>query len=342
MVHPDKNAIRRSGLTIYDRIPSGRPDLYIASKKLEEILKESLVGFSLSGLALRTRSKVVKTEVCKAIGYPVPGSFKRTQPRFPGQNFDVYIQKSNNLQIWNEELDASRRYVIVRVDEDTRIGNVRVISGAELAKLDRTGTLTQKYQATLDVGAEACELVSREDTISAEFIGQESSARLIDPTEDPSLRSLIPIQTLFGILKCTIGMEIDYVGMDQERNRGSLLHEIVAKLLGYPGYADKGTFPDIPHQLLEIKLQTSRTIDLGLVTPDSLQALDYPAMDGDIVLRHCDVRYALFYGELTGNRVRITNFYLTTGRDFFLRFRRFEGNVLNKKLQIPLPPNFFI
>ena len=342
MVYPDKNAIRRSGLTIYDRIPTERPDLYIASKKLEEILKESLIGISLSGLALRTRSKVVKTEVCKAIGYPVPGSFKRTQPRFPGQNFDVYIQKSNNLQIWNEELDASRRYVIVRVDEDNRIGNVRVISGAELAKLDRTGTLTQKYQATLDVSAEACELVSREDAIPAERIGQKLSVRLIDPTEDPSLDSLIPIQTLFGILKCTIGMEIDYMGMDQERHRGSLLHETVTKLLGYPGYADKGTFPDIPHQLLEIKLQTSRTVDLGLVTPDSSQALDYPAMDGNIVLRHCDVRYALFYGELTGNRVRITNFYLTTGRDFFSRFRRFEGTVLNKKLQIPLPSDFFI
>ena len=53
MIHPDKNTIRRSALTIYDRIPSGRPDLYIASKKLEKILKESLVGLSLSGLALR-------------------------------------------------------------------------------------------------------------------------------------------------------------------------------------------------------------------------------------------------------------------------------------------------
>ena len=341
MVYPDKDTIRRSGLTIYDHIPPERPDLYIASNALEKILKESLVGISLSGLALRTRSKVVKTEICKAIGYPVPGSFKKTQPRFPGQNFDVYIQKSNNLQVWNEDLDASRRYVIVQVDEDYRIGNVRVISGAELAKLDRTGAVTQKYQAALDVGAEVCELVSKEDVIPAELIGQESSARLVDPTEDPSLSSLIPIQILFEILKCTIGMEIDYLGMDQERNRGSVLHETVTNLLGYPVYADKGTFPDIPHQLLEIKLQTSRTIDLGLVTPDSLQALDYPAMDGSIVLRHCDVRYALFYGELTGNLVRITNFYLTTGRDLFSRFRRFEGKVLNKKLQIPLPSGFF-
>ena len=72
MVYPDENAIRRSGLTIYDRIPAERPDLYIASKKLEEMLEESLVGISLIGLALRTRSKVVKTEVCKAIGYSVP------------------------------------------------------------------------------------------------------------------------------------------------------------------------------------------------------------------------------------------------------------------------------
>ena len=45
MVNYDKNAIKRSGLTIYDHIPAERPDLYIASKKLEwEILKESLVG----------------------------------------------------------------------------------------------------------------------------------------------------------------------------------------------------------------------------------------------------------------------------------------------------------
>jgi hypothetical protein len=130
-------------------------------------------------------------------------------------------------------------------------------------------------------------------------------------------------------------MEIDYLGMDQERNRGSALHETITNLLGY------SVFPDIPHQLLEIKLQTSRTIDLGLVTPDSIQALDYPAMDGSIVLRHCDVRYALFYGEMIGNLIKISNFYLTTGRDFFSKFRRFEGRVLNKKLQIPLPSGFF-
>ena len=68
MIYPDVHAIRRSGLTIYDPIPAERQELFIASKALEGILRESLVGFSLEGLALRTRSKVIKTEICKAIG----------------------------------------------------------------------------------------------------------------------------------------------------------------------------------------------------------------------------------------------------------------------------------
>ena len=41
--------------------------------------------------------------------------------------------------------------------------------------------------------------------------------------------------------------------------------------LGYSRYEDKGQFPDIRHQLLEVKLQTSPTIDLGLVLPSSTE-----------------------------------------------------------------------
>jgi hypothetical protein len=32
---------------------------------------------------------------------------------------------------------------------------------------------------------------------------------------------------------------------------------------------------------------------------------------------------------------------LTTGESFFTRFTQFQGKVLNKKLQIPLPRDFF-
>lgn len=144
--------IRQSGLTIYDLAPSQRGDLWIPTARLERLLDAAMKGIVLAGLPLRTRSKVVKEHVCRALGYPVPRTFRRTQPRFPGQHFDVYVQKSGNLQIWNEELEPVRRYVVVCVGEDETVTRVRVVIGEDLARLDTTGTLTQKYQARMIPG----------------------------------------------------------------------------------------------------------------------------------------------------------------------------------------------
>lgn len=121
---------------------------------------------------------------------------------------------------------------------------------------------------------------------------------------------------------------------------GAELHRAICRALGYANYEDDGSFPDITAQIVEVKLQTSTTIDLGLVTPDSTEALDLPPIGG-AYLRHCDVRYAVFYGKTDGTTVTLTQLVLVTGRDFFNRFTRFEGKVLNKKLQIPLPSDFF-
>src|SRR5687767_2301794 len=92
--------IRRSRLTIYDPITIGDPALWIPTPELQTLLDTRLRGISLAGLPLRTRSKFIKEQVCQVLGYPVPKTFRKTQPRFLGQMFDTYIQKSNNLQIW--------------------------------------------------------------------------------------------------------------------------------------------------------------------------------------------------------------------------------------------------
>ena len=60
------------------------------------ILRDGLMGLDLN-YPLRTRSEVLKSRICEILGYPVPTSFKKSKPRFPGQDFDTYIQKSNNL-----------------------------------------------------------------------------------------------------------------------------------------------------------------------------------------------------------------------------------------------------
>ena len=335
-------AIRRRRLSIYHRIEIGDPELWIPTPELELLLNAAMSGISLAGLPLRTRSKLVKEHVCRSLGYPVPSSFKKTQPRFPGQRLDTYVQKSNNLQIWNEELAPTRRYVIVRVADDNVITKIKVVAGDALALLDTTGTLTQKYQAQLIVGSEKAELITDKDTemLRAFVRSDVSLSGRASPVNHPRKGQLLSIGEIFQRLLPLVGDSFVDIGYDQERNRGAMLHKLVCQHLGYADYQDDGQFPDVRHQLLEVKLQTSPTIDLGLVSPNSVEALDVPKIK-DRQIRHCDVRYALFCAETNGNNVTLTHFLLSTGESFFTRFRQFQGKVLNKKIQIPLPTHFF-
>ena len=336
-------SIRDSGLTIYDRVEPDHPRLWIPTADLESLLSSRLSGLSLAALPPRTRSKFVKEHVCKALGYPVPSSFRRTQPRFPCQHFDVYVQKSNNLQIWNEELAPARRYVIVRVAPGDVVTDVKVVTGATLLTLDTTGTRTQKYQARVIAGADTAMLVSGQDTANirrlvAPRIHVPSDA---DPLDDPKIGQLMAIRALFDRLRPLIGAQFYHLGSDQERNRGGALHALVSQRLGYDDFKDDGRFPDIRHQLIELKLQLSPTIDLGLTLPTSTEPLPgMPLVDG-VTIRICDVRYVLFCGLKEAENVTLTHLFVTTGERFFDRFQPFRGNVLNKKIQINLPVAFF-
>lgn len=334
--------ISNSGLTIDCHIEVGDPKLWIPTPDLEDILHLGMVGFDVANLPNRTRSKVLKGRVCQVLGYPVPPSFPKHQPRFTGQKFDVYGQKSNNLQVWNEGLSPTRRYVLVRIDAHGLVTQVRVVTGDELALLDRTGTLTKKYQARLSLGVSAAELVTPTDTsaLLPHLNAQSVDLTKASPTDYPDHGKLLSIGEVFERLKKGLGESFVDAGHDQERNRGAALHGLVCKLLGYQSYQDSGQFPDVRHQLIEVKLQTATTIDLGLVLPSSEEPLDMPQL-GDTQIRACDARYALFYGVTNGQSVTLTHLFLTTGQQFFERFPQFGGKVLNGKLQIPLPRGFF-
>ena len=182
-----KNAIRSSGFDIYSSIKVGDAQFWIPTRHLEKLLNQGLTGLDLSGLALRTRSKIVKSAVCDALGYPVPKSFKRTKPQFLGQQFDVYAQKSTNLQIWNEELSLTRRYAIIQISDQDIVLRVKVVNGQELTLLDTTGTITHKYQAALVVRADTRELVSAKDTpsILPHVHSGATFAKSVSPVDDP-------------------------------------------------------------------------------------------------------------------------------------------------------------
>lgn len=331
--------ISEHGLSIYDSIELDDKYLYIPSGELERILSNRLVGFSLSGLPLRTRSKIVKQEICKALGYPVPNSFKKTQPRFLGQNFDVYVQKSLNVQIWNEAIDTERRYVFLQVNDADVVTCVRVITGEELVKYDRTGTLTSKYQATMNAYNKSY-LFSTYDTdkVSSYIIDPADPLIEVDPNSYPNRTQLLRISEVYRRLLPMVGKNIDYLDAVQERNRGAELHQMVCNYLGYSSYNDNGNYPDVANQLLEIKLQTSPTIDLGLHSPTDGR----PVMDiGGMLFCSDDVRYAIFSSEVCGNRIFLKHLYVVSGQDFPKYFPLFGGKGKNIKIQLSLPYLFF-
>lgn len=335
-------AIQASGKTIYDPISVGDPDLWIPTEDLEALLHKGLNGFDVAGLPNRTRSKIVNQEICKVLGYPVQKTFKRVRPRFPGQQFDIYTQKARNVQVYNEELSSMRRYVLIGISDSGVVYKVKVIDGLTLAKFDNTGTLTKKYQARILGGvSEVCKLVTPTDTKALiPHLVATQAPRLTDPSAEPESGNLLPIAQVFSRISTLVGETFEDPGGDQERNRGAVLHQLVCSSLGYPIYRDNGQFPDVRHQLLEVKLQTSPTIDLGLVLPDSEDPLAVQRL-GTLQPQHCDTRYAVFYGETDGQTVTITNLVVTTGEGFFRGFRQFGGKVVNEKQQITLPKDFF-
>jgi hypothetical protein len=198
------------------------------------------------------------------------------------------------------------------------VTGVRVVTGEVIAQLDRTGTLTHKYKARSRAPVSGSCLVSLADT---EFVQREMRGKPSSFAPD-----FLRIRDLYDTLAGLVGTTVVNPGSDQERHRGWALHQAVCARLGKPSACESGQFPDIPDQLLEVKLQTAPTIDLGLVCPDSTKTIaDSPKF------RHCDVRYAVFYGAITGRSVRLDHLVMTSGADFFTFFRRFEGRVRNAR-----------
>lgn len=336
------NNIKDSGLTIHSPITIGDPNLWIPDEYLEQLLNISMCGQNVE-YPLRTRSKIIKQWICEALGYPIEKTFPKHQPRFTGQNFDVYTQKSNNLQIWNEEITPQRRYVIVGIDENEVIYKVKVINGIELVGLDKTGKITTKFQAHFTNSGGNCELISNSDTNTLlPYLSQENflPSNGISPIDYPSIQQILPIREIYNRLSKLIGKSFSDPGVTQERNRGAGLHNLVCNALGYSSYADDGKFPDVKNQILEVKLQTSPTIDLGIVCPNSEEGIGFSI--GSTPIQHNDTRYAVFYAQTDNNHVIITNVVITTGKDFFSRFQQFQGNVQNGKIQMILPNNFFL
>jgi hypothetical protein len=334
-----REGLAARGFDIYELLAE-HPELVYSRTELETLLRRELAGDVFAG-PIRTRSKLAKEAVCGALGYPVPASFKRVKPRFPGQDLDVYVQQHDNLQVWNEELTPTRRYALIRVDDAGNVTALRVAEGTDLVAFDKTGTLTSKYQAKRRVDRAGSTLISERDTrgFTAELAPtDELDAAVLArqrPVNPPKRDEVLTIKALYERLLGLVGHSLAY--STSERLRGEQLHRAACEVLGLRSYADTGRFPDILCQALEVKLQTAPTIDLGLVTPDS----DEPAVTLSPRLRHSDARYLVGYAIRVDDSLLIEHIVVVVGADFFTEFQRFGGLVQNRKIQLRLPGDFF-
>ena len=332
-------AIAQLGFDIYEPLTE-HPEVVYTTTELEALLRAELVG-EVFDAPIRTRAKLAKQAVASALGYPVPQTLRTTKPRFPGQDLDVYVQQSSNLQVWNDEVSPTRRYAVLGMDHVSRVVAVRVAEGTELAAYDTTGTLTSKYQAKRRAGKSGSTRVSIQDTEA--FIAELAPTDHLDsgtlhrlrPANAPVHGRVLSISALHERMLDLVGLVLEY--SPSERLRGEELHRAACQALGLGSYSDTGRFPDIVCQALEVKLQLAGTIDLGLVTPDSQE----PAVTLSPRLRHCDARYLVAYALHEDDVFSIEHVVTATGADFFQEFQRFGGLVQNRKLQLRLPSSFF-
>jgi hypothetical protein len=246
---------------------------------------------------------------------------KKGVPKILREYVDTYIITTGdkyNLQVWNRTPagngvqvvlengeDALResdvRFVLVRVDPvRERISTVLVLTPDYIeTKFGKFGKPTVKQQLIIS-GSARERVLSRNppilfhsDTSNVESLTVSSHhqpLRSIDAA--PERGQVFAAEVLMAeVAEQLLGEVIEG---QATKNRGQYLENLVAELLGYDvsGGSLVGGYPDIPNQILEVKVQDSPTVDLGRYSPQFLEELS-----GMPNVTTCDVRYLIVLTE---------------------------------------------
>jgi len=253
----------------------------------------------------------------------LPGSFEIVPPKQKGvprilrELIDSYIITSGtsyNLQVWNRIPNCKTLLVKYDTGESLKCDDVRFIfAKIDTAnnKIDSIVILTPEYiekhfgkfdKPTIKHQLLISNKVRRQIlTSETKILSFQDSSKLSyfitndyqKPSEyiskDPNIKSLFSIQLLVEkVAKELIGTRLDE---NSTKNRGQDLERRTLALLGYStshGENLVGGYPDIPNQLLEVKVQETQTVDLGRFTPEREEVVF-----SDNNLTTFDVRYLI-------------------------------------------------
>lgn len=299
---------------------------------------------------------------------------RQSKPKFIHQLLDIFVQSSRNLQVWNYVPYADIiipgkwnvasespyrykdcRYLLVFHNPEGVILKTTLVDGNKLAEWDTTGTQTIKWQASArrsyrnEISSQI--IVNPIETLHNKISPymrsplEEKSRFIIQESQNPESPSIKqpPTPTSFlthdeiaQSLRTLIGRKFDNLGTGQERGMGQTLEKEVIKALGYQSYqqTDTGDYPDLLHQLIEVKFQFRGTIDLGKHLPTDSLEIEAPWNKWEITPREIRYIVALMEQDVHGNFI-VDSIVITSGEKFNEYFSISEGT--NFKIQIPIP-----
>ena len=209
-------------------------------------------------------------------------------------SYIVTTGNSYNLQVWNRFPNTSNdlirysngndsikcrdiRFIFVKIDTVKNIISSIVVATPEyiVKKFGVFGVPTIKYQMIISdikrneiIGLnDSCFYKGDTATMSKHTASNITNltASISDAPKSGNIMSLDCIKE--KVVSSLVGVQLS---VSDTKTKGQSLERIVANLLGYCTEETLvGGYPDIPNQLLEIKVQDSPTVDLGKYSPSN-------------------------------------------------------------------------
>ena len=298
-----------SDFTKLAKIPPANPDNLSSPNELAKKL-ESLIGqpFPLSGKT-RTDGSNFRKLVTKTLmqnNPPLPASSEeyiilppkgKGVPKLLRQYVDTYIittGENYNLQVWNrnpnsdfiqiEYPNGDRNltakdvtFVFGKINTETEvIESIIVTTPSKIVEtFGEFGVPTSKQQLIISesrrskiINSEEHFLFYPDDPSLQSILNQNQDTSSLD-IKSTDIKEILPLSIIREKITDIIGIKLVEKSTKQ---KGQELERIIASKLGYT-LPDKleGGYPDLPNQMLEVKVQDSPTVDLGKYSPQSIE-----------------------------------------------------------------------
>ncbi len=308
------------------KIPPGSPDdltslddlrtrlISLIGKEFKLTKKSRTDGSNNRKLIAKTLEAYPLPEPAFEDGYEIIPPKKKGVPKILREFIDTYIVtsgKSYNLQVWNRypnsdslliEYESGHklkckdvRFVLTKVNVETsKISSIFILTPEYIVeRFNKFGKPTIKHQLLISkkirskIYASDDRIMFFNDTKKLSYYLKHDFTQPNDKMiEDPKANQILSLK----LIKETIAEELigSKIESADTKNRGQALERKVLELLGYSTEQLHGGFPDIPNQLLEVKIQDTQTVDLGKYSPQIEEVIN-----SELDLTTRDVRYLI-------------------------------------------------